>query len=73
MINILTQETRDIVKSTAPVLAEHGTTITTVFYRNLFEATRAAECVQPRQPGARPPAGSTGQCGLRSGSPHRQP
>ncbi|WP_150275315.1 NO-inducible flavohemoprotein [Paenibacillus tepidiphilus] len=35
---MLTQQTRDIVKSTAPVLAEHGTTITTVFYRNLFEA-----------------------------------
>lgn len=38
MIDILSQQTRDIVKSTAPVLAEHGTTITTVFYRNLFEA-----------------------------------
>lgn len=38
MIGILTQETRDIVKSTAPVLAEHGTTITSVFYRNLFAA-----------------------------------
>ncbi|WP_313641946.1 globin domain-containing protein, partial [Paenibacillus sp.] len=35
---MLSQQSRDIVKSTAPVLAEHGTTITTVFYRNLFEA-----------------------------------
>lgn len=35
---MLSQHTRDIVKSTAPVLAEHGTTITSVFYRNMFEA-----------------------------------
>ncbi|MBY9078088.1 NO-inducible flavohemoprotein [Paenibacillus sp. HN-1] len=35
---MLSQHTKDIVKSTAPVLAEHGTAITTVFYRRLFEA-----------------------------------
>ncbi|AQQ54408.1 NO-inducible flavohemoprotein [Planococcus lenghuensis] len=35
---MLSQETRDIVKSTAPVLAEHGTTITTEFYKTMFEA-----------------------------------
>ncbi|WP_189030614.1 NO-inducible flavohemoprotein [Paenibacillus albidus] len=35
---MLSQRTRDIVKSTAPVLEQHGTTITTVFYRNMFEA-----------------------------------
>lgn len=35
---MLSEQTRTIVKSTAPVLAEHGKTITTVFYRNMFEA-----------------------------------
>ncbi|MFD1774887.1 NO-inducible flavohemoprotein [Paenibacillus rhizophilus] len=35
---MLSQGTRDIVKSTAPVLAEHGTKITSVFYRNMFAA-----------------------------------
>ncbi|AIQ64054.1 dihydropteridine reductase [Paenibacillus stellifer] len=35
---MLSQHTKDIVKSTAPVLAEHGTAITTVFYSRLFEA-----------------------------------
>lgn len=35
---MLSQHTKDIVKSTAPVLAEHGTAITSVFYRRLFEA-----------------------------------
>lgn len=35
---MLSQQTRDIVKSTAPVLAEHGTTITSVFYKTMFEA-----------------------------------
>lgn len=35
---MLSQQTRDIVKSTAPVLAEHGTAITSVFYRNMFAA-----------------------------------
>ena len=35
---MLSQETIDIVKSTVPVLEEHGKTITTVFYKNLFEA-----------------------------------
>ena len=34
----LSKETIDIIKSTAPVLAEHGKTITTVFYKNMFEA-----------------------------------
>lgn len=38
VVYILSQEKRDIVKSTAPVLAEHGTTITKVFYQNLFNA-----------------------------------
>lgn len=32
----LTKEQVDIVKSTAPVLEQHGTAITTVFYRNLL-------------------------------------
>ncbi len=35
---MLSQETIDIVKSTVPVLEEHGKTITTVFYKNMFEA-----------------------------------
>lgn len=35
---MLSQETRSIIKSTVPVLADHGTAITTVFYKNLFEA-----------------------------------
>ncbi|MFC4713217.1 NO-inducible flavohemoprotein [Planococcus dechangensis] len=35
---MLSEQTRTIVKSTAPVLAEHGKTITTVFYSNMFEA-----------------------------------
>ena len=35
---MLSEQTRTIVKSTAPVLAEHGKTITTVFYRNMFNA-----------------------------------
>ncbi|NJJ38715.1 NO-inducible flavohemoprotein [Paenibacillus apii] len=35
---MLSQRTRDIVKSTAPVLADHGTAITSVFYRNMFAA-----------------------------------
>lgn len=33
----LTKETMDIIKATAPVLAEHGKTITTVFYKNMFK------------------------------------
>lgn len=33
---MLSQETRTIIKSTAPVLAEHGTAITTEFYRSMF-------------------------------------
>lgn len=35
---MLSKKTMDIVKSTAPVLAEHGKTITSVFYRNMFAA-----------------------------------
>lgn len=35
---MLSQETRTIIKATAPVLAEHGTAITTEFYRSLFVA-----------------------------------
>ncbi|MBE1555129.1 NO-inducible flavohemoprotein [Sporosarcina limicola] len=35
---MLSQKTIDIVKSTVPVLEQHGRTITTVFYKNMFEA-----------------------------------
>ncbi|PJN90079.1 NO-inducible flavohemoprotein [Bacillus sp. mrc49] len=35
---MLSQKTINIIKSTVPVLEVHGTTITTVFYKNLFEA-----------------------------------
>lgn len=35
---MLSQETINIIKSTVPVLEEHGNTITTVFYKNMFEA-----------------------------------
>ena len=35
---MLSEETRTIVKSTVPVLEEHGVAITTRFYKNLFEA-----------------------------------
>lgn len=35
---MLTQKTKDIVKATAPVLAEHGNTIIKCFYKRLFEA-----------------------------------
>lgn len=35
---MLSEETRTIVKSTVPVLEEHGVTITTKFYENLFVA-----------------------------------
>ncbi|WP_432361814.1 NO-inducible flavohemoprotein [Sporosarcina sp. UB5] len=35
---MLSQKTIDIVKSTAPVLEQHGKTITTVFYKNMFAA-----------------------------------
>ncbi|GGA98158.1 NO-inducible flavohemoprotein [Macrococcus hajekii] len=34
---MLSQATRDIVKSTVPVLEQHGTEITTVFYAHMFE------------------------------------
>lgn len=33
----LSKETIEIIKSTAPVLEEHGVAITTVFYKNMFE------------------------------------
>ncbi|HLR15656.1 MAG TPA: NO-inducible flavohemoprotein [Bacillota bacterium] len=33
----LSTETMNIIKSTAPVLEEHGATITTVFYKTMFE------------------------------------
>lgn len=35
---MLSQKTIDIVKSTVPVLEQHGKTITTVFYKNMFAA-----------------------------------
>lgn len=35
---MLTQKTKDIVKATAPVLAEHGYDIIKCFYKRLFEA-----------------------------------
>lgn len=35
---MLSVQTRTIIKATAPALAEHGTSITTVFYKNMFEA-----------------------------------
>lgn len=38
---MLTQQTMDIIKSTAPVLEVHGVTITKTFYKNLFEANPA--------------------------------
>lgn len=35
---MLSQKNIDIIKSTVPVLAEHGVTITKTFYKNMFEA-----------------------------------
>lgn len=35
---MLSERTKDIIKSTVPVLEVHGTAITTTFYRNMFEA-----------------------------------
>ncbi|MFD1927639.1 NO-inducible flavohemoprotein [Sporosarcina siberiensis] len=35
---MLSQDTMKIIKSTVPVLEQHGNTITTVFYKNMFEA-----------------------------------
>ncbi|MHA6259878.1 NO-inducible flavohemoprotein [Sporosarcina sp. CAU 1771] len=35
---MLSQETIQIIKSTVPVLEQHGKTITTTFYKNMFEA-----------------------------------
>lgn len=35
---MLSPQTITVIKSTVPVLEEHGTAITTVFYKNLFEA-----------------------------------
>lgn len=37
MIDMLSQQTMNIVKSTAPVLEVHGLTITKTFYKNLLE------------------------------------
>lgn len=37
MSNMLDQQTINIIKSTVPVLQDHGTAITTRFYQNLFE------------------------------------
>lgn len=34
---MLSQQTIDIIKSTVPVLEQHGKTITTVFYKNMFK------------------------------------
>lgn len=34
---MLDQKTIDIIKSTVPVLKEHGVTIATTFYKNMFE------------------------------------
>lgn len=34
---MLSQETINIIKSTVPVLEQHGKTITTAFYKNMFE------------------------------------
>ncbi|MGG7177895.1 globin domain-containing protein [Clostridium paraputrificum] len=34
---MLDERTKDIVKSTVPVLKEHGVAITSTFYKNLFE------------------------------------
>lgn len=38
MAKALTKEQMDCIKSSAPVLAEYGTTITKCFYSNLFNA-----------------------------------
>ena len=35
---MLSEQTRTIIKSTVPVLEEHGIAITKVFYRDMFEA-----------------------------------
>ncbi|HSP23342.1 MAG TPA: NO-inducible flavohemoprotein [Planococcus sp. (in: firmicutes)] len=35
---MLSEQTRSIIKATVPVLEVHGTAITTVFYKNMFEA-----------------------------------
>ncbi|PKD99989.1 globin domain-containing protein [Macrococcoides caseolyticum] len=35
---MLTEETKNIVKATIPVLEEHGTEITSAFYKHMFEA-----------------------------------
>lgn len=37
MFKLLAQQTIDIIKSTVPVLEQHGVTITKTFYKNLFE------------------------------------
>ena len=38
-MNMLSQQTIDIVKSTAPVLEVHGVAITTAFYKNYVRST----------------------------------
>lgn len=38
VLTMLSQETMNIIKSTAPVLAENGNTITTAFYKRMFKA-----------------------------------
>lgn len=59
---MLTQQTKDIVKATAPVLAEHGYDIIKHFYRHMLSAhpelknvfnMRHQERGEQQQPGAR--------------------
>ena len=33
---MLNQQTMDVIKSTVPFLKEHGVTVTTTFYKNMF-------------------------------------
>ncbi|CAM2342877.1 hypothetical protein BVIET440_50363 [Burkholderia vietnamiensis] len=53
---MLTQKTKDIVKATAPVLAQHGYDIITCFYRKLFDAHPDADDqhARARNPGSAP-------------------
>lgn len=55
----LTQEQINIVKSTAPILREHGTTITSTFYRNMLAAhpeLKKIFSLRNQQTGAQPAA-----------------